>query len=42
MANVKILPTEHPGEFIAEEMQARNWAQADLAFVLDWDAAQLH
>ena len=30
MANVKILPTEHPGEFIAEEMQARNWVQADL------------
>ena len=42
MANVKILPTEHPGEFIAEEMQARNWSQADLAFVLGWDAAQLN
>ena len=42
MANVKILPTEHPGEFIAEEMQARNWVQADLAFVLGWDTAQLN
>ena len=42
MGNVKILPTEHPGEFIAEEIQARNWAQADLAFVLGWDAAQLN
>ena len=42
MANSKILPTEHPGEFLVEEMQARNWAQADLAFVLGWDAAQLN
>lgn len=42
MANVEILPTERPGEFIAEEMQARNWAQADLAFVLGWDPAQLN
>ena len=42
MANVEMLPTEHPGEFIAEELEARNWAQADLAFVLGWDTAQLN
>ena len=42
MANVKILSTEHPGAFIADEMHARNWVQADLAFVLGWDAAQLN
>ena len=41
MANVEMLPTEHPGEFIVEEIEARNWAQADLAFVLGWDTAQL-
>ena len=42
MVNVETLPTEHPGEFIEEEMRARNWAQADLAFVLGWDKAQLN
>ena len=42
MANVERLPTEHPGEFIAEEIEARGWAQADLAFVLGWDTAHLN
>ena len=42
MANIEIVPTEHPGEFIAEELEARSWAQADLAFVLGWDTAQLN
>ncbi len=41
MAILELLPTEHPGEFIVEELEAREWAQADLAFVLGWDAAQL-
>ena len=41
MATIDLLPTEHPGEFIAEELDARGWAQADLAFVLGWDTAQL-
>ena len=41
MANVAMLPTEHPGKFLAEELEARNWAQTDLAFVLGWDVSQL-
>jgi HTH-type transcriptional regulator/antitoxin HigA len=42
MAILDILPTEHPGDFIAEELEARDWTQADLAFVLGWDTAQLN
>lgn len=42
MASHEILPSEHPGEFIAEELEARNWSQADLAFVLGWDVSQLN
>lgn len=41
MATTELIPTEHPGEFIAEELSAREWAQADLAFILGWDTAQL-
>ena len=37
-----ILPSEHPGEFIVEELEARHWSQNDLAFVLGWDPAQLN
>lgn len=42
MARHETLPAEHPGEFILEELEARGWTQADLAFVLGWDASQLN
>lgn len=42
MANTDTLPSEHPGEFIAEELEDRDWTQADLAFVLGWDVSQLN
>src|SRR5947207_9612789 len=29
-----VLPVPHPGEFIREELEAREWTQRDLAFVL--------
>src|SRR3954469_17964558 len=41
-ATAPLLPVDHPGTFIAEELEAREWAQADLAYVLGWDAAQLN
>lgn len=36
------LPVDHPGTFIEEELDARGWAQADLAYILGWDASQLN
>lgn len=36
------LPVDHPGTFIEEELEAREWAQADLAYILSWDASQLN
>lgn len=42
MTKIETLPIEHPGEFIAEELEARRWAQADLAFVLGWNVSQLN
>lgn len=42
MGKMEALPAEHPGEFISEEIEARGWAQADLAFVLGWDVSQLN
>ncbi|WP_143743017.1 helix-turn-helix domain-containing protein [Maricaulis sp. W15] len=42
MASYTSLPSEHPGTFIASEIKARNWSQADLAFVLNWDVSQLN
>jgi HTH-type transcriptional regulator/antitoxin HigA len=42
MASHEILPSEHPGEFILEELEARGWSQADLAFVLGWDTSLLN
>lgn len=35
-------PVDHPGTFIEEELDARGWAQADLAYILGWDASQLN
>jgi HTH-type transcriptional regulator/antitoxin HigA len=42
MANVAFVPIDHPGTFIEEELEARGLAQADLAYILDWDASQLN
>lgn len=36
------LPVEHPGSFIAEELEARGWLQADLAYILGMDVSQLN
>jgi HTH-type transcriptional regulator/antitoxin HigA len=36
------LSVDHPGTFIAEELQERGWLQADLAYILGMDAAQLN
>lgn len=38
----KPLPIDHPGTFIAEELGAREWTQADLAYVLGIDGSQLN
>jgi len=36
------VPIEYPGSFIAEELDARGWAQADLAYILGMDPTQLN
>lgn len=36
------LPVDHPGTFIEEELDARGWAQADLAYILGMDVSQLN
>jgi HTH-type transcriptional regulator / antitoxin HigA len=36
------LPVDHPGTFIEEELEARGWAQADLAYILGMDVSQLN
>jgi HTH-type transcriptional regulator / antitoxin HigA len=38
----KPLPIDHPGTFIAEELEERSWAQADLAYILGIDVSQLN
>lgn len=38
----KPLPIDHPGTFIAEELEERGWAQADLAYILGVDNGQLN
>jgi len=42
MDHMERIDCEHPGDYIAEEVKARGWTQADLAFVLGWDVAQLN
>ncbi|MBI3434916.1 MAG: HigA family addiction module antidote protein [Proteobacteria bacterium] len=42
MANARFVPIENPGTFIEEELEARGWTQADLAYILSWDASQLN
>lgn len=41
MAKLASLPVDHPGSFIAEELDARGWLQADLAYILGMDNGQL-
>lgn len=33
---------DHPGTFIADELEAREWLQADLAYILAMDVSQLN
>jgi HTH-type transcriptional regulator/antitoxin HigA len=42
MGQAKILPVDHPGTFITEELDARNWHQVDLAYVLGMSPQQLN
>lgn len=42
MAKAAPLPVDHPGTFIDEELDARGWAQADLAYILGMDVSQLN
>ena len=42
MSKATPLPVDHPGTFIAEELDARGWAQADLAYILGIDGSQLN
>ncbi|HUK59588.1 MAG TPA: HigA family addiction module antitoxin [Stellaceae bacterium] len=37
-----VLPVEHPGTFIQEELEARNWQQVDLAYILGVQPSQLN
>jgi HTH-type transcriptional regulator / antitoxin HigA len=38
----KMVPVDHPGTFIVEELEARNWQQVDLAYILGMSAQQLN
>lgn len=42
MAKAAPVPIDHPGTFIADELEERGWAQADLAYILGWDVSQLN
>jgi HTH-type transcriptional regulator/antitoxin HigA len=42
MSHSATMPVDHPGTFIAEELDARGWAQADLAYILGIDVSQLN
>jgi HTH-type transcriptional regulator / antitoxin HigA len=42
MPKAKEMLVDHPGEIIAEELEARGWAQADLAFILGVAPQQLN
>jgi HTH-type transcriptional regulator/antitoxin HigA len=42
MTKDSIIPIEHPGVFIAEELDAREWKQADLAYILGMNVTQLN
>lgn len=42
MAQRKRVPTDHPGTFIVEELEARGWQQVDLAYILGMLPQQLN
>lgn len=42
MSQAISIPIEHPGSYISEELDARGWAQADLAYILGKDTTQLN
>lgn len=42
MAKSTQMTVDHPGTFIEEEIEARGWAQADLAYILGMDVSQLN
>jgi HTH-type transcriptional regulator/antitoxin HigA len=42
MSKAAPMPVDHPGTFIADELEARGWAQADLAYILGVDVSQLN
>ena len=42
MSKNKLVPVEHPGTFIKEELEARNWDQVDLAYILGMLPQQLN
>ena len=42
MTQANLAPIEHPGSFIAEELDARGWTQADLAYILGMNPTQLN
>ena len=41
-AQIKIASVDHPGTFITEELEARGWAQVDLAYILGISVQQLN
>ena len=42
MEKLAPMPVDHPGSFLKEELDARGWLQADLAYILGMDAGQLN
>lgn len=42
MSQRKMVPVDHPGTFIAEEIEARGWQQVDLAYILGMKPQQLN
>jgi HTH-type transcriptional regulator / antitoxin HigA len=41
MPQTKLMPVDHPGTFITEELEARGWQQVDLAYILGMSPQQL-
>ncbi len=42
MRSARPVPVDHPGTFIIEELEARNWDQVDLAYILGIKPQQLN
>jgi len=42
MSRPNVVPIDHPGTFIAEELEARGWHQTDLAYILGMSPQQLN